>query len=117
MGQSANYAKLLRTSVFASFSARNATPLPELRNEQILVTVRSISTHQTLRQASNNENNKVEIGEGSWEEIYAGILSTQVRLVKMFSLSTSVMGVMMQPIIAQKFVSANVGLVVAVGSF
>jgi len=113
---STNYAKFLRTSVAAYSSPRNSTNLPELRNAQIIETSRSFSTHQVLQQPFKSENNKVDIGEGSWKEIYEGILSTQVRMVKLFSLSTSMMGVAMQPIIAQKL-GSSVGLVVAVGSF
>lgn len=60
---------------------------------------------------------KVDIGPGTWQEVYHGILSTQVRMVKVFSLSTSCLGLMMQPLLFQKALGSGVGFVIAAGSF
>lgn len=38
-------------------------------------------------------------GEGMWKEVYEGLLSTQVKLVKSFSLGTSIIGLSIQPFI------------------
>lgn len=43
----------------------------------------------------------VDIGPGTWKEIYHGILSTQIKMVKFFSLSTSILGLSVQPILFQ----------------
>ncbi|KAF2355236.1 TMEM70 family [Trinorchestia longiramus] len=40
-----------------------------------------------------------DIGGGTWQEIYEGLLSTQVKLIKSFSLGTSIIGVSIQPIV------------------
>lgn len=40
-----------------------------------------------------------EIGSGSWQEVYEGLLSTQVKLVKSFSLGTTIIGLSIQPVI------------------
>lgn len=51
------------------------------------------STQTNLTKTSN------ESGQEKKVEVYKGILSTQIKLVKVFSLATSVTGVFMQPIL------------------
>lgn len=51
-------------------------------------------------------------------EIYQGILSTQIKLVKTFSLTTSLIGLASQPLIYYKIqTSANVALAIGAGTF
>ncbi len=52
-------------------------------------------------------------------EIYRGILSTQVRLVKAFSLSTSLIGLACQPVLYHHLQSGqhNVAIVLGTGAF
>ncbi|KAK7072124.1 Transmembrane protein 70 [Halocaridina rubra] len=76
----------------------------------------SSSRHQQKPQDAKLPD-EVDIGPGTWKEIYYGILTTQVRMTKLFSLSTSMLGLMMQPVLMQKFVHANVGFAIAAGSF
>lgn len=64
-----------------------------------------------------NKEENVDIGPGTWKEIYHGILSTQIKMVKFFSLSTSILGLSVQPILFQKVLGTNAGILVAVGSF
>ncbi|KAG0726794.1 Transmembrane protein 70, mitochondrial [Chionoecetes opilio] len=51
------------------------------------------------------------------KEIYHGILSTQIKMVKFFSLSTSMLGLSVQPILFTKVLGTNAGILVAAGSF
>ncbi|KAK4291114.1 hypothetical protein Pmani_036034 [Petrolisthes manimaculis] len=66
--------------------------------------------------ANTPPENEVDIGPGTWQEIYHGVLATQIKIVKTFSLSTSLLGVCIQPVIFQS-AGSHVGLAVAVGSF
>merc|ERR1712241_956391 len=50
------------------------------------------------------------------EEIYNGILSTQIKLVKSFSLMTSFIGIAFQPIL-YTYSSANAAVVLGAGAF
>lgn len=56
-----------------------------------------------------------ESGQGKKVEVYKGILSTQIKLVKVFSLATSVTGVFMQPILYKQ--SSIIGGVPMVSDF
>merc|ERR1712168_676977 len=74
------------------------------------------STHLN-KETMNNHGNKVDIGPGTWQEVYHGVLATQIKMVKTFSLSTTLIGLAFQPILIQKASDTNLGLVVAMGSF
>ncbi|KAA0202242.1 hypothetical protein HAZT_HAZT007138 [Hyalella azteca] len=63
---------------------------------------RHLSSNPTSESTSpQNELNEKQqdIGGGSWQEIYEGLLSTQVKLIKGFSLGTSVIGLSIQPFV------------------
>ncbi|XP_040567903.1 transmembrane protein 70 homolog, mitochondrial [Lepeophtheirus salmonis] len=51
------------------------------------------------------------------KEIYKGILSTQIKLVKSFSLMTSGIGLACQPVIFLQMQSSNVALMIGAGTF
>jgi len=51
------------------------------------------------------------------EQIYNGILSTQIKLVKIFSLSTSLIGMACQPVLYTYSSQANLGVAIASGAF
>uniref|UniRef100_A0A6A7FSZ2 Transmembrane protein 70 homolog n=1 Tax=Hirondellea gigas TaxID=1518452 RepID=A0A6A7FSZ2_9CRUS len=74
------------------------------------------STHeqQDSSKDSMEEKQSVEqdIGGGSWQEIYEGLLSTQVKLVKSFSLGTSIIGLSLQPVIIN-YLGSSMSLVVS----
>lgn len=81
-----------------------------------VVFARVFSTKEENTSSSATET-EVDIGPGTWTEIYHGILSTQIRMIKMFSLSTSCLGLMVQPILLQKVVGTHMGVMIGVGSF
>merc|ERR1712034_143831 len=56
-------------------------------------------------------------GENSEKEIYKGILSTQIKLVKGFSLMTSCIGLGVQPVLLTHASSSSVVGLVAAGAF
>ncbi|XP_068218746.1 transmembrane protein 70 homolog, mitochondrial [Palaemon carinicauda] len=108
---------LLRSSVTA-LSNNGSSPK--------LLQIGTVKTQQLAYYCSNSNKNKsldlssqenVNIGPGTWKEVYHGILTTQIRMVKIFSLSTSCMGLMMQPLLFQKVVGSGVGLAIVTGSF
>ncbi|XP_042239881.1 transmembrane protein 70 homolog, mitochondrial-like, partial [Homarus americanus] len=86
------------------------------RKSQSLLLTRKFSSQEKQTPSSNTES-QVDIGPGSWKEIYHGILSTQIKMVKLFSLSTSFLGLMVQPVLLQKVVGTQMGVILAVGSF
>ncbi|XP_053642652.2 transmembrane protein 70 homolog, mitochondrial [Cherax quadricarinatus] len=83
---------------------------------QRLLFIRKFSNKE-IKTSSSNTEPKVDIGPGTWKEIYHGILSTQIKMVKTFSLSTSFLGLMVQPVLLQKVVGTQMGVILAVGSF
>lgn len=88
------------------------------RSHQPLLLSRNLSSHNSNQGSQvDKETNSVDIGPGTWKEIYHGILSTQIKMVKFFSLSTSILGLSVQPILFQKLLGTNAGMIVAVGSF
>ncbi|XP_045110610.1 transmembrane protein 70 homolog, mitochondrial-like isoform X2 [Portunus trituberculatus] len=102
-------------SQFCQFSSTNG-------RSQCLLLSRNLSRGSTSQYpAMNKEEDKqessVDIGPGTWKEIYNGILSTQIKMVKFFSLSTSVLGLSVQPILFQKLLGNDAGVLVAVASF
>ncbi|XP_064090549.1 transmembrane protein 70 homolog, mitochondrial-like [Macrobrachium nipponense] len=108
---------LLRSSV-ASFSTHS--PVPQL------LQIGTVKTQQHRCYCSDSNKSKsqnikaqenVDIGPGTWKEVYHGILTTQIRMVKVFSLSTSFIGLSMQPLLFQKVVGTGAGLAIAAGSF
>lgn len=70
-----------------------------------------------LNKEDDKKEGNVDIGPGTWKEIYHGILSTQIKMVKFFSLSTSILGLSVQPILFQKLLGTDAGILVAVASF
>ncbi|RXG73977.1 Transmembrane protein 70-like protein, mitochondrial [Armadillidium vulgare] len=57
------------------------------------------------------------IGEGTWEEIYKGVLTTQLKLLKMFSISTSAICLSVQPILYEKIGNTDLAIVVTLATF
>lgn len=97
----------------------SSAPLMQIcnrRRPQFCVSHCSIRNH-SQKSTNSDISDKVDIGPGTWKEIYHGILTTQIRMVKLFSLSTSCLGLLMQPVLLQKFVGTHVGLAIATGSF
>ncbi|XP_069170584.1 transmembrane protein 70 homolog, mitochondrial-like [Procambarus clarkii] len=108
---------VLPCSTRANFCTRIVKkPLHGWEDAQRLVLIRKFGTKEKETAISNTET-EVDIGPGTWKEIYHGILSTQIRMVKTFSLSTSLMGLMVQPVLMQKVVGTHMGVILAVGSF
>ncbi|XP_042886511.1 transmembrane protein 70 homolog, mitochondrial-like [Penaeus japonicus] len=94
-------------------------PTPVMTSGDILSWSSSGYSNEAQKPVSAKSEDKIEvdIGPGTWQEIYRGILATQIRMVKTFSLSTTMLGLMMQPIIVQKAAETSFGIVVAMGSF
>ncbi len=86
---------------------------------------RIFDASRTLSSLPNNsppppeECQEVDPNDNSGEvEVYKGILSAQIKLVKGFSLTTSLIGLACQPVIYYKAQTAqSLGLVVATGAF
>ncbi|XP_063872741.1 transmembrane protein 70 homolog, mitochondrial-like isoform X2 [Scylla paramamosain] len=76
----------------------------------------SPSHNSPLNKEEDKQEGNADIGPGTWKEIYHGILSTQIKMVKFFSLSTSILGLSVQPMLYQKL-GADAGMLVAVASF
>ena len=77
------------------------------------------SYHDHLEQQPAQNNEKEENFEEHEQTIYKGILATQIKLVKSFSLMTSVIGLACQPVLFLKMGagSANLPLIIASGAF
>ncbi|XP_044754587.1 transmembrane protein 70 homolog, mitochondrial [Coccinella septempunctata] len=81
------------------------TPLSKLR---LLcdISLRTISTNKPLWAVKNDKHTSVKV--------YDGILSSQIRGVKAFSLSSSIIGLLAQPILYKEIVSTgNIPIIVA----
>jgi transmembrane protein 70 len=81
-----------------SYLAQRANPMPE--NNGILL--------RLCHKLANTDHDK---------EIYSGILSTQIKLVKSFSLTTSFIGMACQPILYSYSSHANLAVMLASGAF
>lgn len=82
-----------------------------------IVPFRSYHDHPEQQPAQDIE--KEENFEEHEQTIYKGILATQIKLVKSFSLMTSVIGLACQPVLFMKMGagSANLPLIIASGAF
>ncbi|XP_042877528.1 transmembrane protein 70 homolog, mitochondrial-like [Penaeus japonicus] len=118
-----SYNILLRLPGLLSSSSANPGRLLSIQQSkcskpQLALFARKYSNEaQKPVSAKSEDKIEVDIGPGTWQEIYRGILATQIRMVKTFSLSTTMLGLMMQPIIVQKASETSFGIVVAMGSF
>lgn len=109
----------LTPRTWSPVNAASFSQLPQKLNScggsRCLLQSRNLSKESQPSPLNKEEN--VDIGPGTWKEIYHGILSTQIKMVKFFSLSTSILGLSVQPILFQKVLGTNAGILVAVGSF
>ncbi|XP_076029945.1 transmembrane protein 70 homolog, mitochondrial isoform X2 [Oratosquilla oratoria] len=120
-----SYVTILRMSSSVSCLTRrhgnqDNQVLPKPRRNQPILIARRFASNQSKDESSKEVGESIEevdIGPGTWKEVYNGILTTQIRMVKVFSLSTSIMGLSVQPILVQKLTDSGLGLVVAMGSF
>ncbi|XP_063602420.1 transmembrane protein 70 homolog, mitochondrial-like [Penaeus indicus] len=118
-----SYCILLRLPGVLSSSSVNPRRILSIQQNkcskpQLVLLARNYSNEvQKPSDAKGKDTNEVDIGPGTWQEIYRGILSTQIRMVKTFSLSTTMLGLMMQPMLVQKATETSFGIVVAMGSF
>ena len=75
--------------------------------------------HEEKAEQTQTEPEREENFEEHEQTIYKGILATQIKLVKSFSLMTSIIGLSCQPVIFMKMGagSANIPLIIASGAF
>ncbi|RWS22787.1 transmembrane protein 70-like protein [Leptotrombidium deliense] len=84
---------------------------------RILLQRQPVAIHRCLCRSIESEATKVHQNEGSKEDklIYEGILSKKFKIVKYFSLSTSGIGLLLQPMFISKALSSGAVVVGVVG--
>jgi len=106
-------------SVVNTDSSKQGLRQPLLTSGPVFKVIPFRSYHDHPEQQPVQDVEKEENFEEHEQTIYKGILATQIKLVKSFSLMTSVIGLACQPVLFLKMGagSANLPLIIASGAF
>ncbi|KAI5700912.1 hypothetical protein M8J75_004138 [Diaphorina citri] len=105
---------LSRSLYFSAKICLNQTSTNLLLLKQADKQVFNLARHFTVK-SSHSQASRVDKENKNDILIYEGPLASRIRLAKLFSLSSSMIGISLQPILYQKTLEAGTGLAVTIG--